>query len=994
MRRYALPLASALLAFGFAACSSSSRAPVDPGPDAGDATIDDAPDTAPDSVAETAAEAGDAATDADAGWDGAIDGGPTNGGATPSFTFESGPVRPLAMSPDGTRLFVANTANGSLDVFTIDAGGLTPAGSVFVGIDPVAVAARTNGEVWVVNHVSDSVSIVDVSSSPPRVVRTLLVGDEPRDVVFAGPGRNRAFITTAHRGQQRVDPSIAAVPGAGDPQLTTPGVGRADVWVFDADALGTTVGGTPTSIVTLFGDTPRGLAVTPDGATVYVGIFHSGNQTTATNAALACAGFDSPTKSSPCTVDGTALPGAPPGPATNHEGLGAPAVGLVLRADGAGAFRDLLGRDWSAAVRFSLPDQDVFALDASTLATKSIYTHVGTTLFNLAVNPSSGAVYVSNHEARNDLRFEGPGTYAGSALTGHLAEARITVLKGTSVTPRRLNTHVDYAVQPAPVGASDKSLSTPLELAISGDGKTIYVAAFGSSKIGVIDAAALEGGTFDATSASAKYVSVTGGGPSAVLLDEARKRLYVATRFDDGLSVIDLTSGAEASHRTLENPEPSGVAQGRPLLYDARATSSNGEASCASCHTFGDADHLGWDLGNPDGDVITTPVPIHLRDAAPASINGGNGVAKLHPMKGPMVTQTLRGMVNHGAMHWRGDRAVGVYGTDTTTTPPFNATLSFMNFAVAFDGLLGARTRPGSLEMAKLTDFALKIVMPPNPVRALDDSLTPAQARGKQFFMGCAGLDSSTKKAVQCVDGRPAATAYGHLSDGIAQPGLGFTCEGCHKLDPAQGFFGTDGRMSFESLPQTAKIPQLRNLYDKVGMFGVASHPGTNAGDNGAKGAQIRGFGFQHDGSVDTLFRFFQATVFNSASGGAIGFDQGDSQRRDVEQYMLAFDSDLPPIVGQQVTLRSDDATAVGPRIDLFIARATTPYASKLLGPGATECTLVARVVVAGVAKTYRMQPDRTFVDASGAKLTDAALRALATTPGQEVTYTCMPYGW
>jgi hypothetical protein len=40
------------------------------------------------------------------------------------------------------------------------------------------------------------------------------------------------------------------------------------------------------------------------------------------------------------------------------------------------------------------------------------------------------------------------------------------------------------------------------------------------------------------------------------------------------------------------------------------------------------------------------------------------------------------------------------------------------------------------------------------------------------------------------------------------------------------------------------------------------------------------------------------------------------------------------------------------------------------------------------------MQPDRTFVDASGAKLTDAALRALATTPGQEVTYTCMPYGW
>lgn len=66
-----------------------------------------------------------------------------------------------------------------------------------------------------------------------RVVRTLLVGDEPRDIVFAGPGRNRAFVTTAHRGQNVPD----------DPQLQTPGVGRADVWVFDADRLGGTLTG-------------------------------------------------------------------------------------------------------------------------------------------------------------------------------------------------------------------------------------------------------------------------------------------------------------------------------------------------------------------------------------------------------------------------------------------------------------------------------------------------------------------------------------------------------------------------------------------------------------------------------------------------------------------------------------------------------------------------------------------------------------------------------
>jgi len=114
------------------------------------------------------------------------------------------------------------------------------------------------------------VSIVDVSSSPPRVVRTLLVGDEPRDIVFAGPGGNRAFITTAHRGQNS---------GVSLADFTTEGVGRADVWVFDVTNLGAALGGTPLTKLTLFGDTPRALTASPDGNTVYAAVFQSGNQT-------------------------------------------------------------------------------------------------------------------------------------------------------------------------------------------------------------------------------------------------------------------------------------------------------------------------------------------------------------------------------------------------------------------------------------------------------------------------------------------------------------------------------------------------------------------------------------------------------------------------------------------------------------------------------------------------------------------------------------------
>src|SRR5262249_17318808 len=104
--------------------------------------------------------------------------------------FESGQVRPLALSPDGTRLFAVNTPDDRLEIFDVGAAGLTHTGSVPVGLEPVAVAARSDDEVWVVNLLSDSVSIVDVSTRPARVTRTLLTCDEPRDIVFAGPGGN------------------------------------------------------------------------------------------------------------------------------------------------------------------------------------------------------------------------------------------------------------------------------------------------------------------------------------------------------------------------------------------------------------------------------------------------------------------------------------------------------------------------------------------------------------------------------------------------------------------------------------------------------------------------------------------------------------------------------------------------------------------------------------------------------------------------------------
>jgi DNA-binding beta-propeller fold protein YncE len=891
------------------------------------------------------------------------------------ITFESGQVRPLAMSPGGNRLFAVNTPDDCLEIFAIGRGGLAHLASVPVGMEPVAVAVRNRNEVWVVNHLSDSVSIVDVGASPPHVVRTLLVGDEPRDIVFAGPGGNRAFITTAHRGQQRTDPSIANVPGAGDPQLTTPGIGRADVWVFDAEHLGDTIGGTPLKIVELFGDTPRALAVSPDGGTVYAAVFNSGNQTTTLSEGAVCNGFD---PSTPCTIMGVQYPGGNPGPATNHAGIQAPEVGLIVKFNSVtGHWEDELGRNWDNAVRFHLPDDDVFAIDAGTLEQTGVFTGVGTTLFNMVANPRNGHVYVSNTDSHNEVRFEGPGQYGGSTVDGHLAEARITVLADGVAKPRHLNKQIDYSIRPAPAGIKEASLATPLDMVVSSDGKTLYVAAFGSSKVGVFDTDSLENDTFDPMQQSAAYIPVSGGGPSGLALDETRHRLYVLTRFDDAVAAIDLSTDAEIDKVPLHNPEPPAVVQGRPFLYDAMQTSSNGEASCASCHVFGDMDHLAWDLGNPDADLKADPIPIRLEAGsvtAPSPINGTGNPEEFHPMKGPMTTQTLRGLVNDGAMHWRGDRSVGVYGTSA-----FDSDLSFRNFNEAFVTLVGRASMISDDDMQKFADFALKITLPPNPIRNLDDSLTPAQAAGRQYFLGNDGPDSGG----------------GHRADGVPNINdLGFPCHGCHTLQPENGFFGTDGEQSFENESQIIKVAHLRNLYQKVGMFGMPAVPFIGGSDHGDMGDQVRGFGFLHDGSVDTLFRFLNATVFDSAFNGTVGFFGGDPQRRDVEQYLLAFDSDLAPIVGQEVTLDATNGAAVGPRIDLMIQRASTPFASKILGPGAMECDLIAKAQIGARTVGFVRRPTGLFEpDDGGPSLSDAELRALAATPGQEVTYTCVSPG-
>ena len=136
----------------------------------------------------------------------------------PYTLFETLQVRPLALSADGSLLFAANTPDNRLEIFRVHRGGLQPVGSVLVGLEPVAVAARPNGEVWVVNHLSDCVSIVHVDDGGhARVVNTLLVGDEPRDIVFAGPTGAARSSPPRTAGRTRRTIRTSSTPPAGAP---------------------------------------------------------------------------------------------------------------------------------------------------------------------------------------------------------------------------------------------------------------------------------------------------------------------------------------------------------------------------------------------------------------------------------------------------------------------------------------------------------------------------------------------------------------------------------------------------------------------------------------------------------------------------------------------------------------------------------------------------------------------------------------------------------
>ena len=622
--------------------------------------------------------------------------------------FESPVAHGIAISASGERLYAVNPPGNCLAVLSL----ARPANpqllmQIPVGLEPVSVAERSDQEVWVVNHLSDSVSVIDLQQGV--VVRTIQVGDRPGDIVFADQGR-LAFVSSMNEG---------------------------NVHVIDTDSRSVV------RKIPVPAHSPRTLAAGRDGRSVWVASYLSGNRTTII-----------PHHRAP-----------PPPPPENRDLPAAPAQGILVDT------ADPQGRETAG---FELNDDDVFQIDVESLSIGRRVAGVGTVLFNLALHPTSNAIWVANTDARNLIRFE-------PRLKGHVVDNRISRISPSAdtepaVTVNDLNPHIVYQELPDRT-ARETALAQPTDIVFTPSGNRAFVASFGTDRIGVLDGTGRVLTRIELGDAPASQADPQGKrGPRSLALHPHGKTLYVLNRLSNSISAVDTETEQPVAELSLEDPTPEAIRSGRGYLFDARL-SGNGTVSCASCHVDGDRDGLAWDLGDPGGAMF------------------GNGTASpLHPMKGPLLTQTLRGLEGEKLFHWRADRP----GLES-----FNRT---------FEDLLGGQ-QLAEHELALFVDYLQSIRFGPNPLRNRDDSLPDQPAGtsardGQRIFMTRREIGRQGRNTFRCID--------------------------CHMRENGAGTTGFGGLIG-----QPAKAAQLRGLNERLVFDG--------------QGTRISGFGFGADGSRASL---------------------------------------------------------------------------------------------------------------------------------------------
>lgn len=851
--------------------------------------------------------------------------------STNFVNFETAPVHPVSLNAEGTLLAVCNLPDGCVEFFDVRNGVPARAGRVYVGVDPVTARFNSRGELWVVNQISDSISIIDPARQ--MVVATLDTFDAPGDVVFT---KNPFHAYVSHGGTANL------------------------IEVWDAETRESF------ATVDIDGDRPKAMAVSVDESEVYIAILESGNAST-----IIAPQITELTRPPMGTVlDLTEGPYGGANPFPNADGLFSPPinpaiptttlpprVSLIVRKQN-GRWLDDNDIDWSefisgekAYLTGRVPGWDIADHDLAILNTKNGSVRYAQGLMNIcfdvAVNPATGNVSVIGTDSLNEVRFE-------PVLQSIFTRAKIASVnpRNLASSVRDLNPHLNYRTRNLPIAERKQSAGDPRAIAWNSRGARAYVVGMGSNNILALDA----DGNRDGAAVELPE------GPTGLALDEAHNRLYVFCRFASQLVTLDAGTLQILAKLPLHDSTPAPIKAGRRHFYDTIQNSGLGQVSCASCHIDGRFDRLAWDLGSPAGDMISS---ISNRNYLPGLALTNH----FHPMKGPMVTQTLQDIIGHEPFHWRGDRD----GIEA--------------FSPTFVALQGADAEPTPAEMQEFEDFLASITFPPNPFRTLDN------------FLPTTVLLPDSERAF----GHAQLKAGQHMPNGNAQRGFSLFqttsangCITCHSLNTG---LGPDARFLAgrwqnvptgphnehhiamvlkerdESLP--FKVQQLRNLNEKMGfdLRGPISRSG---------------FGFFHDGRVDTLTRFMQE-----------GFDvTSDQDAADLIAFLLAMTgSDLPaPSVLDPNRVPGppsrDVPAGVGLQVTIFTNLATSRLTfMQNLGKSATSrVDLIARGVKDGIPRSWLLVGSTFNSDRGAEKISMNQITAFASSTNP-MTFTLVPRG-
>ena len=114
---------------------------------------------------------------------------------------KSGPSA-VAFTPDGKHALVTRDGDHRISILDIEAGSeVVPSGrDLFAGLKPYGLSISPRGDFAAVTNVgmgngdTDTISLIDLTANPPRVVDTVSVGASPESLTIAPDGKHLAVV--------------------------------------------------------------------------------------------------------------------------------------------------------------------------------------------------------------------------------------------------------------------------------------------------------------------------------------------------------------------------------------------------------------------------------------------------------------------------------------------------------------------------------------------------------------------------------------------------------------------------------------------------------------------------------------------------------------------------------------------------------------------------------------------------------------------------------